>query len=283
MKNNRFGLIGFPIAHSLSPHLFKAGYAGKYEYDLIEGDDFEKSYQTFLDRYDGINVTAPFKEHAFAMADILSDECRLIKATNLLLKTPEGIKAFNSDYLGVRMWLSESIEKHIKSQDIQEPLTVLIAGCGGAGKAAAVAAASLGLKVILMNRDMGKASSLAESIGTMNDVPKAEVYPLDEFRECFKKSDIIIYNIPTSIPALKELDGPDFYGLTCTGEPQQKFILEANYKNPSFDNTLIDKMMKANPNACYTKGQKWLLYQAVTGYRIFTGETPDLPTMEAVI
>ena len=86
MKNNRFGLIGFPIAHSLSPHLFNAGYAGKHAYDLIEGEDFEKSYQTFLDRYDGINVTAPFKELAFAKADILSDECRLIKATNLLIK-----------------------------------------------------------------------------------------------------------------------------------------------------------------------------------------------------
>ena len=106
----RFGLIGHPIAHSLSPALFKAGYAGKYPYELIETGDFEEAYQRFLDGYDGINVTAPFKELAYSKADILSDECRIIKATNLMVRTPEGVKAYNSDYLGVRMWLMEAAE-----------------------------------------------------------------------------------------------------------------------------------------------------------------------------
>ena len=107
MKRRKFGLIGYPIAHSLSPALFKAGYDGKYPYELIETPDFEEAYQRFLDGYDGINVTAPFKELAFAKADILSDECKAIGATNLLIKTPEGVKAYNSDYLGVRKWLLE--------------------------------------------------------------------------------------------------------------------------------------------------------------------------------
>ena len=106
----KFGLIGHPIAHSLSPALFKAGYDGKYPYELIETEDFEEAYRRFLDGYDGINVTAPFKELAYAKADILSQECRIIKATNLLVKTTDGIKAYNSDYLGVRMWLQEAAE-----------------------------------------------------------------------------------------------------------------------------------------------------------------------------
>lgn len=106
----KFGLIGHPIAHSLSPALFKAGYDGRYPYELIETEDFEEAYRRFLDGYDGINVTAPFKELAYAKADILSQECRIIKATNLLVKTTDGIKAYNSDYLGVRMWLQEAAE-----------------------------------------------------------------------------------------------------------------------------------------------------------------------------
>ena len=32
----KFGLIGHPISHSLSPALFKAAYGGKYAYELIE-------------------------------------------------------------------------------------------------------------------------------------------------------------------------------------------------------------------------------------------------------
>ena len=279
----KFGLIGHPIAHSLSPALFKAGYDGRYPYELIETADFEEAYARFLEGYDGINVTAPFKELAYAKAEILTDECKTIGATNLLVKTPEGIKAYNSDYLGVRMWLTEVAEGLKRtpptplewapppaargvarfSNPPQPPqkFKTLIVGLGGAGKAAAAAAESLGMEVIRMNR-------------TIKD---DTVRPLDDFTECFREADIIIYNIPTAIPALNELTDSDF----TPGKP--KFILEANYKNPSFDEGLIDRMKRANPLAEYTGGRTWLLYQAVTGYEIFTGEKPDLAMMSDVL
>ena len=282
MNDMKFGLIGHPVAHSLSPALFRAGYDGKYTYDLIEGEDFEKSYEKFIKEYDGINVTAPFKELAYEKADIVSDECRIIKAANMLVKTPEGIKAFNSDYLGVRLWLREILgEMSSDSCTDRTSARVLIVGCGGAGKAAAVAAASLDLHVILMNRDRSKAETLAGSIGQMkNGHAVVQVLGMEEFRNAFREADIIIYNIPLAVPALAELTDIDFRG----GEtPRQKHILEANYRNPSFCNKLIDKMIQANPHATYTKGQKWLLYQAVTGYNIFTGDSPDLSSMQDVI
>ena len=258
----RFGLIGHPIAHSLSPALFKAGYDGRYPYELIETADFEEAYERFLEGYDGINVTAPFKELAFAKAEILTDECKTIGATNLLVKTPEGIKAYNSDYLGVRMWLKEVAEcPESTVSNIYKGLSVLIVGLGGAGKAAAAAAESLGMKVIRLNR-------------TIKD---ETTRPLDDFRECFREADIIIYNIPTAIPALNELADNDF----TPWKP--KFIMEANYKNPSFDEAFINRMKEANPLAEYTGGKTWLLYQAVTGYEIFTGEKPDLQKMSAVL
>ena len=265
----KFGLIGHPIAHSLSPALFNAGYDGAYPYDLIQTDDFEKAYQTFLDEYDGINVTAPFKELAFAKADILSEECKLIGAANLLVKTPEGIKAYNSDFLGVRMWLQNVAPSGDSKQ------SVLIVGCGGAGKAAAVAAATLEMHCILMNRDMTKADILSERLNSNGF--STEVRDIDEFRECFLKADIIIYNIPTAIPQLTELDEKDF----TSGRP--KHILEANYKDPSFHKELIMRMQRVNHLATYTEGRTWLLNQAVTGYEIFTGEKPDLIRMADVI
>ena len=277
----KFGLIGHPIAHSLSPALFKAGYDGRYPYELIETEDFEEAYRRFLDGYDGINVTAPFKELAYAKADILSQECRIIKATNLLVKTTDGIKAYNSDYLGVRMWLMEAAARGVArfSTPPQPHSTarVLIVGTGGAGKAAAVAAASLGMDLILMNRSMEKAEAVAESVAAMDPAPAVEVRPLEDFRECFRTADIVIYNIPSAIPALAELSAEDF------NPGHHKFILEANYKNPSFDKELIMKMMTANPEASCTKGTTWLLYQALTGYEIFTGEKPDLAPMSAVL
>ena len=256
MRHSRFGLIGHPIAHSLSPALFKAGYEGRYPYELIEGEDFEESYRKFLEEYDGINVTAPFKELAFAKADILSSECESVGATNLLVKTPQGVKAFNSDFLGVRMWLEE-----VAAEVLTEKISVLIVGLGGAGKAAAAAAESLGMKVVRMNR-------------TVRD---EKTRPLDDFKECFREADIIIYNIPTAIQALNELTDKDFTPV------KPKFILEANYKDPSFGKEILAKMQTANPLARYTGGKTWLLYQAVTGYEIFTGEKPDLAGMYDVL
>ena len=278
----KFGLIGHPIAHSLSPTLFKAGYAGRYPYDLIETPDFEEAYQIFLNEYDGINVTAPFKELALKKADIISEECNLVGATNLLIKTPEGVKAHNSDYLGVREWLygvvaglertpvapfgallppaARGVARFLNLQQHQMR-HVRIVGIGGAGKAAAAAARSLGMEVTVLNRT----------------IYSDEIKPLSCFREEFRKADIVIYNLPVRIPELDTLTNEDF----AAGRP--KHILEANYRNPSFDNELIQKMLHANPDATYTEGQVWLLLQAVTGYEIFTGETPDESSMKEVI
>lgn len=135
---DRFGLIGHPIAHSLSPALFTAAYGGKYPYDLIETPDFEEAWARFLSDYKAINVTAPFKGNAFERADWKSPECERAGATNLVVKTPDGLKAYNSDYLGVKALL--------------EPLgggTAAVIGFGGAGKAALAAAEDLGFSCTL--------------------------------------------------------------------------------------------------------------------------------------
>ncbi len=275
----KFGLIGHPIARSLSPGLFRAAYDGRYPYELIQGEDFELSYQRFLEDYDGINVTAPFKELAYAKADIRSEECRLARAANLLVKTSEGVKAYNSDLLGVRLWLQECVDgvstTRTPSDDRKQEMTALIVGTGGAGRAAATAAVTLGMKVVLMNRNIERAEKLAGDLMSMGY--ETEVRALEDFRACFREADIIIYNIPTRIPELDTLTDSDF----ATGKP--KFTLEANYKDPSFDGTLIKRMTQANPLARHSGGRTWLLYQALTGYEIFTGERPDLQRMSDVL
>ena len=254
----KFGLIGHPIGHSLSPALFKAGYDGRYSYDLIETSDFEEAYQRFLEGYDGINVTAPFKELAYAKADIISEECRLIGATNLLVKTPEGIAAYNSDYRGLIHW--------INGLTGGQRCKVLIVGLGGAGKAAAVAAWKAGMEVTLMNRDISKAEDTASRLDN-----RAIVRPLADFMECFFEADIIIYNLPVRLPAIDSL---------CQNHASgKKHLLEANYKNPSFDQQTLDELRENGMDIEYHSGRTWLLLQAFTGYELFTGEKPDLSKM----
>ena len=248
----KFGLIGHPIEHSLSPALFKAGYGGMYPYDLIITENFEEAYKRFLEGYDGINVTAPFKELALRKADIISEECRLVGAANILIKTPQGITAYNSDFRGL-----VAMFRGLKGDE----KTVLIVGAGGAGKAAKAAAEAIGYETTVINRTQYN----------------PEIKPLSAFREEFGKADIVIYNLPVRIPEIDMLTETDL----CPGK--EKVILEANYRNPSFDKELIQRMADANPQIRYIDGREWLLQQAVTGYELFTGETPDCEAMKAAI
>lgn len=150
---DKFGLIGFPISHSLSPKLFNAAYAGKYSYELIEMEDFDKAWEIFLKDYKAINVTAPFKGLAFERADWKSPECQRCGATNLCVKTAEGVKAYNSDYLGVKSLL----------QDLDKGKAAVI-GYGGAGKAALAAAEDLGFQTSLYRHSEIEAGVSADVI-----------------------------------------------------------------------------------------------------------------------
>ena len=183
---NNYGLIGDPIAKSLSPALFNAGFGGKYNYDLIEGASFGNSFKTFEERYKGINVTAPFKEDAFRRADIYTSYCSKIGAANILVKTEDGILADNSDFTGIILSIAEAYMPGLVRQFaakygeamhkkvhlyLRQALTMLfsrkpqalVVGCGGAGRAAAVAAAELGFDTALMNRTPEKAQMRCQS------------------------------------------------------------------------------------------------------------------------
>ena len=141
---DRFGLLGYPIGHSLSPKLFEAAYGGEYYYDLIEESSFEDAFRRFLDGpYRAVNVTAPFKHEAAGAALLPSAEVKKLGAANILLKSPEGLQAFNSDYLGIRLWLEGMREYH----------SVAVIGGGGAGKAALLAASDSGFETRLYHHD----------------------------------------------------------------------------------------------------------------------------------
>ena len=277
MKNKqKYGLIGDPIKHSLSPALFRAGFGGLYDYDLIEGEDFEKSYETFLNEYKAINVTAPFKEKAYSKAEIISPECEVIGACNVLKKTDDGILAANTDYLGIM----KALLPYHNTEKIK-PITMIV-GCGGAGKAAAYAARILGNDVIILNRDINKAEEFAQKLlDNVSGISTVTAASLSDFCRYFRLAGTIIYTLPLAIPQLKELKRTDIQGGLFKKLP--KVILEANYLNPSFITERLSELQTINPKIKYASGKEWLVYQAVEAYEIFTGEVPNIQKMMNVI
>ena len=238
---SRFGLIGHPIGHSVSPEIFAKAYGGRWPYDLIEGADFNASWKRFLDEYQAINITAPFKEPAFreVLANgVMDAEVQAIGAINIAVKEADGrIHGYNSDYLGVL--------KVLRDHSFGPESTVVVAGFGGAGKAAAAAGKALGCDVVICNRT--------------RHTP--DIRPLEDLPILAGVADLLIYTLAFPIPELDTLPGNgDLKDGGTDGASGGMAILEANYRTPC---------LAGRPG--YIPGTEWHRAQAVTGYPLMTG------------
>lgn len=247
----RFALIGNPISHSLSPALFSAAYPGSTDtYELLEADSLEESMRMFnSEGFKGINVTAPYKEEVLRFADRRDPLVDLIGAANLLLKDNDVSHAYNTDCYGVM----ECIKGYVSKRD-----KAVILGCGGAGRAAAVAAMNSGCEVTIVNRSWDKARDFSEKTGTSCN-------KIDLLKEEVMRCKLFINTIPTPI---EMFDSIDFNG---------KVVLEANYRSPQL------AFVANRFDAKYISGKSWLLYQAVQSFQLFTGIRPNLESMQFML
>jgi len=269
----RFGLIGFPAAHSLSPGLFREFCGGRWEYDIIETPSFDEAWSIFVDGpYKAVNVTAPFKEQAFQRADIKSPECRRIKAANILVKTPSGITAHNSDYLAVRELLAfyspkirpDIFDTESSTGQSTSRLSIAVIGFGGAGKAALAAAEEFTTDTFSGKDTAGDAEQKKKRHPNFGTV---RLFRHNEISEGVK-ADIIIYTLPKAVPGIDRLD--------CS------VLIEANYKDPCLSNGLAapesDKAQDSGHppvqvnHFTYVPGTEWLRLQAELGFPLMIGE-----------
>lgn len=99
-----YAVFGNPVKHSKSPVIHAAfadqfGDNLKYRAIRVETDEFElKVERFFASGGSGLNVTVPFKERAFALADQTSDRAARARAANVLIPVPGGgLRADNTD------------------------------------------------------------------------------------------------------------------------------------------------------------------------------------------
>ena len=289
-------------------------------YELVQEESIEESMKRLKQGgYNGCNVTAPFKEDAMCYVTDPSTVCKALQATNLLLFKEDHTYAFNTDYLAVRRLLQENqkcdTKHHLahptetlsESECSQCPEnwdtgnTVLVIGCGGAGKAAALAAKDEGFNTLITNRTEEKAAAFAKSIDikaisqkeahsflsslidpqsnhSCNSNPETNSCSTKtETNSCSTKTETNSCSTKTetnscsnrllviyTLPQKDEL----LYPLLLNLSTRLIGLIEANYKNPCL-----------NP----TSGRKWLLYQAVESFRLMTGMEPSLASMKEVI
>jgi Shikimate 5-dehydrogenase len=236
----KFALIGHPVAGSLSPRLFTAAYDGRYPYELVDRERFEDAWDIFLKEYHGINVTAPFKQDAYARVEHMSQEARRSGAVNLVVKRADGLYATNTDIDGVVSALQETGRTFTQA---------LVVGTGGAARAAVVGAQKLGCRVCVTGRSADKVQAFVDAFGC-ESVPFGELSAL--------RPQLVIYTLPGRVPVPPGLNFAE------------SVVLEAEYRTP---------VLQALPCKEYIHGRRWLLGQAIAGYQIFTGEKPDMENL----
>lgn len=281
----KIGLLGHPISHSKSPALFKAAYPGApFTYELIEADTLEKGMERFREEgFCGANVTAPYKDSIFQYITHPDRVSSLLRSANIILRGPgTEIRSYNSDYLGVKETVLQLLSGEIGSKEgwnaTQETIsrsfrqraqkTALVVGAGGAGKAAALALADLGMNVVLANRTPEKAIQFAEVLrrehgpGAANNRSFTGI-SLIQIPEYIGQCCLIVYALSFQIPELPHhlLEG--------------KIIFEANYGHPCF----APLPEGANAPYAYIGGKYWLYNQAVPAFQLFTGIAPDKEKM----
>jgi shikimate dehydrogenase len=174
-------VAGSPVAHSLSPLIHNAWIAAAgldAVYVALEPADFVAMARGFRGGViRGLNVTAPFKEQALALADRASERARRAGAANLLLFETDGvISADNTDGEGLMAAFAQQAPGF-------DPATrpVVILGAGGAARGAASAFVDAGAPAVrIFARTPDRARALAKALGERVSVAEDLVAALED-------------------------------------------------------------------------------------------------------
>jgi len=135
----KYGLIGKPLGHSISPLIHSL--LGNNEYELSEIN--EEDLAAFFEKreFKGINVTIPYKEKVIEYLDYIDDNAKRIGCVNTIVNKAGKLYGYNTDYLGFKELLKSS---HLEVKDKK----VLILGTGGTSKTVKTVLEDLGVQNI---------------------------------------------------------------------------------------------------------------------------------------
>ena len=168
---DRYAVMGHPISHSKSPHIHRQ-FAGQFgmaiDYtamDVAPGT-FAAEVQAFRAAGGkGLNVTVPYKQEAFALADWRTPRAELAGAVNTLKLDEDGMLGDNTDGIGLLRDLTLNLDQKLFEQ------SVLLLGAGGAVRGVLGPLLEQAPKLLVIaNRTVAKAEALAQHFGVIGPV-----------------------------------------------------------------------------------------------------------------
>lgn len=260
------GLLGNPVEHTVSPviHNTLADATGEnltyvpfHVPTGFIGDAVKGAYALNLL---GLNVTVPYKSDVIPFLKAIDPLAERIGAVNTLVRMEDGFKGYNTDMRGLyRAMCSDGIQI--------EGEKVLLLGAGGVARAVAMLLAEKkAAEVILLNRTVEKAQTIADEVNAFVGEKIARAMPLMSYKELPQDESYLAIQA-TNVGMYPNVDDAviadeAFYRKIHTG---YDIIF-----NPAY--TKFMELTEKQGGKAYN-GLKMLLYQGIIAYELWTGQS----------
>ncbi|OEU66155.1 MAG: shikimate dehydrogenase [Desulfovibrio sp. S3730MH75] len=251
-----FGIIGFPLGHTMSPVLHNWGFAQKdikavymaWPTKPEKLGDFMSALKTLP--ISGLSVTIPHKLSVMDHIDVLTDRAKAVGAVNTLYWDNDQLVGDNTDTAGC----SEPLRPHCGKVD-----RTLLLGAGGAARAAIVGLKSLNIQdIYISNRTKSKADSLANEFS---------ITCIDWDSRGDEHYDLVINSTPLGMSGNKQSINP----MLMENIDQNTIVYDLVY-NP-LETVLLKE---ARSKGCKViSGIEMFLHQGLAQFKMWTGKDLD--------
>lgn len=271
---NKFGLIGYPLGHSISPAIHKAGFNSlgiDASYELLETDpeDLVDRVKFFKhNHYSGFNVTIPLKLPISLFLQEVDRTADIAGAVNTVKIDDKVIfKGYNTDVLGFK--------KAIPSDIVLTGKRAAILGTGGASRAAAIGLIDLGVKGIdFYTRNIPNSMDLLNYMRRLFPNVNFETHQIERVRD-LSMFDMVVNTTPIGMLG-RSADMMPLESSAIQTIPKHAVVYDVIY-NPK-KTLLLKESEKSGLRTI--NGLDMLIYQAVSAQEIWFGRTPDFAEMK---
>ncbi|MBT9249655.1 shikimate dehydrogenase [Bacillus halotolerans] len=267
-----YGVIGNPIAHSMSPDIHNAalkdlGLDGHYHAFKVEENSLEDAVKGIRALgVQGINVTVPHKVSIMDHLDHIDESAKVLGAVNTVRREGDKLVGYNTDGEGFVKSLMRILDKPISE------LSFLMIGAGGAARAIfTTIVRDNPEKFDICNRTIEKAKQLAESAPSFRNV---EVLSIKEAEERLEQYDVMIHTTSVGMyPNVEDIP------LSLQRAASSAVVCDIVY-NPIQTSLLKEAKQKGLKTL---DGVGMFVEQAALSFRLWTGHEPDVEKMRSIV
>ena len=274
--NGRLGIIGYPIAHSMSPVMFRAALAEcslDITYDAWEVapenlEEFLAGVRNSEGKILGFNATVPHKEAVMEAMDDVSEEAQRAGAVNTVVNDDGRLFGRNTDGAGFVRALWEEAGFSF------EGIRVLIIGAGGAARGVVMALAGEGVgDMTIANRTPERAERLADDLSRhFEGGVQAISMESGELRRAAAASNLIVQ---CTTMGMLHAPAADASPLASADIPPDALVYDLVYNPP--ETPLMREAERAG--ARVYGGLSMLVYQGAVGFETWTGRPAPVEAM----